>query len=104
MLVLALFLSATAAFAAETTAITIPFSYEIREEHFPASQYDVKLSDDRDHVTITSREAPVRTLYLLVHAADTNRHDPSVMLRFEDVGGLHELRSIRVGNLSITTE
>jgi hypothetical protein len=97
-LALASFLSATAAFAAETTAVTIPFSFESQGKHFPASQYEVKLSDELDHVTITSRQAPVRTLFLPVHSTETNRHDPSVTIRFEDVGGLHELRSICVGD------
>jgi hypothetical protein len=98
MLALASFLSSTAAFAGETTAVTIPFSFESQGEHFPASQYEVKLSKGQDLVTITSKQAPARTLFLLVHAADINRHDPGVTIRFEDVGGLHELRSIRVGH------
>jgi len=98
MLALASFLFAAAASAAETTAVTIPFTFESQGRQFPASQYDVRLSDDLEHVTITSRQAPVNTLFLLVHAADINRHDPSVTIRFEDVGGLHELRSIRVGH------
>jgi hypothetical protein len=97
MLALLPFLCATGAFAADTTVVNIPFSFESRGQHFPPSQYEVKLSGDRHHLTITSRQTPAKSIFLVVSWVDINQHDPNLSMRFENGGGLHELSSIRMG-------
>jgi len=97
ILALLTFLCATGAFAADTTAVNIPFSFESRGQHFPASQYEVKLSEDRHHLTLTSRKTPAKSIFLVVGWVDINQHDPNLSIRFENAGGLHELSSIRLG-------
>jgi hypothetical protein len=97
ILSLVLVLCATAAFADRTTAVTIPFSFESHGQVFPASQYEVKLSDDRHHLTIRNREEPRKSMILLVDSVAVDRNAPTLTIRFEQTGGLHELRSIRVG-------
>jgi biopolymer transport protein ExbD len=97
MLPILLFLCATAAFADQTTSVTIPFSFESQGKVFPASQYEVKLSDDRHHLTISTRQGPSKSMFLTVAPVSIDRNDTILSIKFEEVGGLHELRSIRVG-------
>jgi hypothetical protein len=98
MLALALFLSVTGASAAETAAVTIPFSFVSEGRTFPASQYVVKLALDRGYLTITSRESPVERLFLLIGPADVSPQASTVNLRFQVVGGAHVLQSVRLGS------
>lgn len=93
-----LFICATCAFAADTTVVNIPFAFESLGQHFPPSQYEVRLSDDRHHVTITSRQALAKSIFLTVSQADVTQYDPILSIRFENVGGLRELRSLRLGS------
>jgi biopolymer transport protein ExbD len=98
MLPLALFLCATAAFANETTAVNIPFSFESHGKLFPASQYVVSLTDDRRHISITDREAPVRRVVLQVNPAEIKPQDPTLSIKFDNAGGSHSLQSVRLGS------
>lgn len=98
MLPLALLLCATGAFANETTAVTIPFSFESHGKLFPASQYVVRLSDDLRHISITDREAPGRRVVLQVNPADVNPQDPTLSIKFDNVSGSHSLQSVRLGS------
>jgi hypothetical protein len=98
MLALALFLSVTGASAAETAAVTIPFSFVSEGRTFPASQYVVKLALDRGYLTITSRESPAERLFLLIGPADVSPQASTVNLRFQVVGGAHVLQSVRLGS------
>jgi hypothetical protein len=98
MLPLALLLCATGAFATETTAVTIPFSFESHGKLFPASQYVVSLTDDRRHISITDKEAPVRRVVLQVNPAEVSPHDPTLSIKFDSLGGSHSLQSVRLGS------
>ena|ERR1700679_62601 len=98
MLALALFLSVTGASAAETAAVTIPFSFVSEGRTFPASQYVVKLALDRGYLTITSRESPAERLFLLIGPTDVSPQASTVNLRFQVVGGAHVLQSVRLGS------
>jgi hypothetical protein len=92
------FLCARGAFAADTTAVNIPFSFVSHGERFPASQYEVKLSDDHYHLTITSRQQPAKSMFLVVNWADVNPQAPLLSIQFENARGQHELRSVRLGS------
>jgi len=98
MLALVLLLGGMVASASETTAVTIPFSFESHGETFPASRYEVRLGDDRHHFTITSREVPAKTISLPVVPADISPHAPSLTMRFSVVGGSHWLQFVRLGS------
>jgi hypothetical protein len=98
MLPLALLLCATGAFAAQTAAVTIPFSFESHGKLFSASQYIVTLSDDRQRISIASRQKPGKSLLLLAGPANIDAYAPALSIKFDAVRGLHELRSIRVGS------
>jgi hypothetical protein len=98
MLALALSLCVTGASAAETAAVTIPFSFVSQGKVFPASQYVVRLGVDRGYLTITSRDAPGKRMFLLVGPADISPQASTVSIRFEVVGGSHLLQSVRLGS------
>jgi hypothetical protein len=98
MLALALSLCVSGASAAETAAVTIPFSFVSQGKVFPASQYVVKLAVDRRYLTLSSREAPEEVMFLLVGPADVSPHASTVNLGFKIVDGAHLLQSVRLGS------
>jgi hypothetical protein len=98
MLALALMLGAKGASAAETAAVTIPFSFESQGKVFPASQYVVKLGLDRGYLTLISRDEPDKRMFLLVSPAEVSPNASTVNMRFAVVGGTHVLQSLRLGS------
>ena len=98
MLALALLLCVTGASAAETAAVTIPFSFVSQGKMFPASQYVVKLGLDRGYLTMISREEPDKRMFLLVGPAEVSPNASTVNMRFAVVGGTHVLQSVRLGS------
>jgi hypothetical protein len=102
MLALALLLCARGAFAAEAIAVNIPFAFESRGVRFPASQYAIVLSDDCKHMTLTSKDLPSKTMFLLVESTDVTSGAPELSIKFENAGGVHALSSIRLGGYQAT--
>lgn len=98
MFVLAPFLCINAAFASEAVAVTLPFAFVSHGETFPASRYDVNLSSDHQHLSITSREMPGKHLLFIVTKTDTTPSAPLLSILFDHTGSIHELRSIRLGS------
>ena len=98
MLAFVLFVSAPGAFAVERVTVNIPFSFESHGKHFPASQYEVKLSDDRSHLTLSSKESSSLSLSILVESYESDQTLPKLSVRFENVDGTHALQSIRLGS------
>jgi hypothetical protein len=98
MLAFALFVSAPGAFAAEKVTVNIPFSFESHGKHFPASQYEVALSDDRVHLTLSDKELPSLSLSILVESYESDRTVPTLSIRFQNIDGTHALQSIRLGS------
>jgi len=93
-----LFVCAACAFAADTTLVNIPFAFESRGQRFPPSQYEVRLSEDRHHLTLTSRDVPARSMFLTVSETDVTRYDPTLSISFETIAGRRQLFSIRLGS------
>jgi hypothetical protein len=98
MLAFALFVCAPGAFAAEKVTVNIPFSFESHGKHFPPSQYEVTLSNDRYHLTLASRESPSLSLCILVESREDDRTLPELSILFKDVDGTHALQSVRLGS------
>jgi hypothetical protein len=98
ILAFALFVSAPGAFAAEKVTVYIPFSFESHGKHFPPSQYEVLLSDDRSHLTLSSKDSPSLSLAILVESYESDQTLPKLSVRFENVDGIHALQSIRLGS------
>jgi hypothetical protein len=97
MLVLTPALCTTAAFAVDRVSVNMPFSFESRGRVFPASRYDVSLTNDRSMLTLTSRTNPADTASWMTLSADKSPMDPDLSLQFDRDGNLLELRAVRLG-------
>jgi hypothetical protein len=97
MLVLTPALCTTAAFAVDSVSVDMPFSFESQGRVFPASRYDVSLTNDRRMLTLTSRTNPADRATWMTLSADRGPMDPDLSLQFDREGNLHELRAVRLG-------
>ena len=97
MLVLAPALCTTAAFAVDRVSVDMPFSFESHGRVFPASRYDVSLTNDRRMLTLTSRTNPADRATWMTFSADKGPMDPDLSLQFDRGGHLPELRAVRLG-------
>src|ERR1700722_413134 len=98
VLVLTLALCTTAAFATDRVYVDMPFSFESHGKVFPASQYDVSLTDDRRMLTLSSRTNPADRVSWMTFPADKSPLDPELSLQFDREGNLSELRAVRLGS------
>ena len=97
MLVLTPALCTTAAFAVDRVSVDMPFSFESHGRVFPASRYDVSLTNDRRMLTLTSRTNPADRAVWMTMSADRGPLDPDLSLQFDRDGNLLELRTVRLG-------
>jgi hypothetical protein len=97
MLVLTPALCTTAAFAADRVSVDMPFSFESHGRVFPASRYDVSLSDDRRMLTLTSRTNPADRATWTTLSADKSPMDSELSMQFDRNGSIPELRAVRLG-------
>src|ERR1700760_3045307 len=97
MLVLTPALCTTAAFAVDRVSVDMPFSFENPGRVFPASRYDVSLTNDRSMLTLTNRTNPADRAAWMTLSADRGPLDPELSLQFDRGGNLPELRAVRLG-------
>jgi hypothetical protein len=97
MLVLTPALCTTAAFAVDRVSVDMPFSFESHGRVFPASRYDVSLTNDRRMLTLTSRTNPADRATWMTMSTDRGPLDPELSLQFDRNGSLPELRAVRLG-------
>jgi hypothetical protein len=97
MLVLTPALCTTAAFAANSVSVDMPFSFETHGRVFPASRYDVSLTDDRRMLILTNRTNPADRATWMTLSVDRAPMDPELSLQFDRGGNLPELRAVRLG-------
>jgi hypothetical protein len=97
LLVLTPALCTTAAFAVDRVSVDMPFSFESRGRVFPASRYDVSLTDDRRMLTLTSRTNPAYRATWMTLSADRSPMDPDLSMQFDRNGKIPELRAVRFG-------
>ena len=82
---------------AETT-VNVPFKFTAAGQVCPAGYYTVKHDDNRNFVTLTSKDAGTSFTYVIGPgaAAPTDR---KISLKFDNLGGTHVLQSIQYGPL-----
>jgi hypothetical protein len=97
MLVLTPALCTTAALAVDRVSVDMPFSFESHGRVFPASRYDVSLTDDRRMLILTNRKNPADRAAWMTFSADRGPLDPALSLQFDREGSLPELRAVRLG-------
>ena len=90
-------LCTTAAFATDRVSVDMPFSFKSHGKVFPATQYDVSLTNDRRMLTLTSRTNPADTISWAAFVADRSPKDPELSIKFDRVGNMRELHAVRLG-------
>jgi hypothetical protein len=98
VLVLTPALCTTAAFATDRVSVDMPFSFESHGRVFPASQYDVSLTDNRRMLTLSSRTNPADRVSWMTVSAEQSSTDVPLSIQFDQVGRVHELHAIRLGS------
>ena len=73
---------ATAAFAANQARVDVPFSFTAKGQSYPAGSYNVSTDANENMITLASRAEAAKA--------------PAVV-KFDEVGTDHALRSIQVG-------
>jgi len=89
-------LCATAAFAANQARVDVPFNFTAKGESFPAGSYKVVLDSNHNFVTLASNSDTSKHLTWNVGPGD-GIQAPAVV-KFDEVGSDHALRSIQVGS------
>jgi hypothetical protein len=90
-------LAAAAAFAANTTAVNIPYDFVAQGKAFPAGQYDVSRDINSNFLTIRKHGTP--EVNFTVTAGAGGEFDNKVSLKFDSVGDSHVLNTVRYGHL-----
>ncbi len=85
------------AFAAEKVTFYVPFSFEDHGQHFPASEYEVRLNDGHTQFILSSMDVPSMRLALAVHPDAAKVNTPELSIRFDHECNSRELRYIRLG-------
>jgi hypothetical protein len=94
-------LFATAAFAANTSTLNVPFSFTAHGKSYPAGKYSVSVDANHQIATLASKTETSGSIAGSLAPSDGNpRSQASVRLEFSTNGSSHELRKIRYGSLS----
>jgi hypothetical protein len=98
LLILIGFLCVTAAFAQETVVVDIPFGFQSQGRYFPPSQYEVRLSSDHEHLVLAAYHTRAQITVLLVRPTAVDQYAAQLSIKFDDMHGIHSLKSIRLGS------
>ena len=90
-------LLATAALADERVTVNVPFSFDNHGRHYPASEYDVRLTNDRAFLVLSRVGTPGTSIFLSAKPTEVTFSAPMVSIRFDNEAGVHELQSLRLG-------
>jgi hypothetical protein len=91
-------LCATAAFAADKAVVNVPFNFETHGMAFSAGEYTAALSMEKNVLTLTNVANPKESVLWTVSPADETAIHAPLLLKFNDSGAKHELRSIQFGS------
>jgi hypothetical protein len=89
-------LCATAAFAANTARVEVPFSFSAQGQSYPAGSYEVALNTNQSVVTLQSKSDPTAHFSWTVGPADAAT-SPAVV-KFDQVGSYYALKNIQMDN------
>jgi hypothetical protein len=90
-------LCATAAFAADKAVVNVPFNFESKGESFPAGRYLATLDRDHNVLALSSTTNPGLSAHWIAGPADCNPNDEKLILKFDDLGNAHTLRTVQLG-------
>ena len=91
-------LCASAAFAAETSTLNVPFSFTANGKAYPAGNYTVSVDANHQIVTLSKRGLILEPVGGALAPSDGNPSGPATArLEFSTNGPDHELRRIKYG-------
>lgn len=91
-------LCATAAFAADRAVVNVPFNFETHGISFPAGHYSASLSMNKSVLTLTNMENPKESILWTVSPADETAIQKPLLMKFDESGSTHQLRTIQLGS------
>jgi hypothetical protein len=92
-------ISATAAFASETIAVNVPFSFDAHGKAFPAGRYQVEYDSTMNFLRLLSKTDTKKSLMRLALPADYTPGMTRLALQFDDeADGTRALHSIRLAS------
>lgn len=91
-------LCATAALAADTAVVNVPFNFETHGIAFPAGQYSATLSMNSNVLTLRNIADPKESILWTVSPADASELTKPLLMKFNESGSMYELRSVQLGS------
>ena len=91
-------LCATAAFAADKAVVNIPFNFETHGVSYPAGHYSAALDLNKNFMTLRNIAEPKESFTWLVSPADATAISSPLLIKFDDYGSTHELRTVQLGS------
>lgn len=88
---------ASSAFAADKATVNIPFSFEAGGHSYPAGQYVAQLDLGRNIIQLNSTSKTNVSARWTAGPADFNPNDEKLILKFDDLGSHHMLRTVQLG-------
>jgi hypothetical protein len=79
--------------------LNVPFNFTVDGQNWPAGVYEVEKDSSGEVVTLRSIDAS-KTASFIMHAGDPEPTDRRVMLKFDDAGSIHALRSVQYESLT----
>jgi hypothetical protein len=93
----AVFGSASAAFAFDRAAVSVPFSFKLDGETFPAGTYQVKFDSIHHTLGLSSKSDTKMSFVWIPTPAEDGPDISTLSLKFDGgANGIHVLRSIRL--------
>jgi len=96
LVVPAVTLCATAAFAANLARVDVPFSFTAQGQSYPAGRYEVTTDTNRNFVTLANEVDTSKHLTWTVRPTDA-RKAPAVVT-FDQAGNAYSLKTIQLGD------
>jgi hypothetical protein len=96
----ALLSAGASAFAANITAVNVPFDFVAHGHSYSAGEYSVRLNSDQTTVTLTNVQHPAERFLWEIGPGTGLLQKPKVGLDFSAAGSTHMLHKIRYGSLS----
>lgn len=79
--------------------LNVPFNFTVNGQNWPAGVYAVAKDSSGEVVTLRSIDAS-KSASFIMHAGDPEPTDRRVMLKFDDTGSTHALRSVQYESLT----
>jgi acetoacetate decarboxylase len=98
MLALTFAVSPSVAFGVDKATVDLPFNFESHGKAFPAGQYDVISSMNRNFLTIVNRTDPAANSLWVVTPVSLNPNDAALLIQFDRIGNMPELHTVRLGS------